>query len=76
MTFEEKKFVRIGTLAERWDCSTDRIYDLLRRQRLRAWHPEREVGRKGLMIEVASILHVEASGYVDLTSTGADSSER
>ncbi len=63
--FEEKKFCQIRTLAQRWDSSTDRIYDLLSKGVLRAFHPEGKVGGKGLLIEVASVLAVEETGMID-----------
>jgi hypothetical protein len=66
MRFEEKKFVQIRTLAERWDSSTDRIYDLLSKEVLRPWHPEGKAGGRGLLIEVASILEVERKGFVKI----------
>lgn len=67
MRFEEKKFCQIRTLAERWDSSTDRIYDLLSKKRLRAWHPDGAIGRKGLLIEVQSVIELEQAGYVELS---------
>lgn len=67
MRFEEKKFVQIRTLAERWDSSTDRIYDLLSKGILKPWHPEAKVGHKGIMIEVQSVLEVEERGYIHLS---------
>jgi hypothetical protein len=66
MRFEEKKFCQIRTLAERWDCSTSRIYDLMSKKVLRPWHPEGQVGRRGVMIDVASVIEVEQRGYVDV----------
>jgi hypothetical protein len=65
MRFEEKKFVQITTLCERWDVSRDRIYDLLSKQKLRAWHPENKTSCRGVLIDVRSILDREASGYID-----------
>lgn len=59
MRFEEKKFCQIRTLAERWDCSTDRIYDCINQGLLRPWHPSGVVGKKGVMIEVQSVLALE-----------------
>lgn len=64
MRFEEKRFCQIRTLADRWDCSTDRIYDCLSKGLLRAWHPEGKVGGRGVMIEVESVLQVEQQGYI------------
>lgn len=66
MQFEQKKFVRIRTLAARWDSSPDRIYDLLSKGVLRAWHPEGQVGQRGLMVEVRSVLEAEKKGFVDV----------
>jgi hypothetical protein len=65
MRFEEKKFVQITTLCERWDISRDRIYDLLSKRVIRAWHPEKKTSCRGVLIDVTSVLQVEASGYVD-----------
>lgn len=62
MRFEEKRFCQIRTLAVRWDCSTDRIYDLISKKVLRPWHPEGKTGKRGVMIEVASVLDVEREG--------------
>ena len=59
MRFEEKKFCQIRTLAERWDCSTDRIYDLLNRKVITPWHPEGSIGQRGLLIRVDSVLKLE-----------------
>lgn len=64
MSFEDKKFCRISTLEQRWDCSKDLIYDLLSKQVLLAWHPEGRVGKKGIRIDVKSILAAEANGYI------------
>jgi len=66
MKFEEKKFVQITTLAERWDCSRDRIYDLLSKKVLRPWHPESKASCRGVLVDVCSILEVEQSGYIDV----------
>lgn len=62
MQFEEKKFCRISTLEERWDCSKDLIYDLVSRKVLTPWHPEGAVGKKGIRITVESVLKAEADG--------------
>lgn len=60
MRFEEKKFCQIRTLAERWDCSTDRIYDLLSKKLIEHWHPENKgIGNRGLLIRVDSVLRLE-----------------
>ncbi len=64
MKFEEKKFCRVTTLAERWDCSTRRIYYLVERNVLSPWHPERQVGKKGMMLDVARVLEVERDGVI------------
>lgn len=61
---EGKRFMRISNLAARWDCSTDRIYDLINKEVLRPWHPEGKAGRRGLLIEVKSILLVEEEGFL------------
>ncbi len=66
MQFEDKRFCQIRTLADRWDVSTDRIYELLTKGVLRPWHPQAKVGAKGLLICVKSVLVVEESGYVEL----------
>lgn len=71
MRFEDKKFCQIRTLAERWDSSTSRIYDLVSKGFLKPWHPEGKAGQRGMMIDVKSVLDVESRGYVDLEeSTG------
>lgn len=59
MRFEERKYCRIRTLAERWDCSPRRIYGLIERGVLRTWHPERTPTGRGMMIEVQSVLEIE-----------------
>lgn len=64
MAFEEKKFCRISTLMERWDCSRTQIYDLISRGRLKRWHPEGQADKKGTRICVSSILQLEETGYV------------
>lgn len=64
MPFEEKKYCRISTLKERWDCSSDLIYDLISKQVLRPWHPEGQVGKKGIRIDVVSVLAAEEKGYI------------
>lgn len=66
MRFEEKKFCQIRTLAERWDSSPSRIYDLMSKGLLRPWHPEGQVGKRGVMIEVESVLEVEKRGFVEI----------
>ena len=65
MKFEDKKFCRISTLAERWDCSTRRIYQLIERGVLRPFHPEGRVGTKGIMVEVKCVLEIESRELVD-----------
>jgi len=64
MKFEEKKFCQITTLAARWDCSNDRIYDLISKRKLRPWHPEGKEGCRGILVEVASVLEVETNGML------------
>lgn len=61
-----KKFLRIQSLAYRWDCGTTRIYDLVSKGVLRPWHPEGKSGCKGLMIDVGSILDAEKNGFLDI----------
>ncbi len=65
MRFEEKKFCKIATLAERWDCSTRTIYRLIEREVLRPFHPEATMGAKGLRITVESVLEAEQSGMLN-----------
>lgn len=64
MRFEEKKFCRISTLAERWDCSPRRIYLLLEKNVLEPFHPDGTPGRKGMMVDVQSVLRVEQRGML------------
>lgn len=64
--FEEKKFCQIRTLAARWDCSCGRIYDLMNKGALKAWHPEGKASGKGILIEVASAIEAEKKGYVTI----------
>ena len=63
LPFELKKFCQVRTLAERWDCSAGRIYDLMSKGVLKAWHPEKKTSGKGVMAEVASALEAERGGY-------------
>lgn len=65
MKFEEKKFCRVSTLAQRWDCSTRTIYRLIEREILQAFHPEAEIGSKGLRISVESAIQAESRGKLD-----------
>lgn len=65
MRFEEKKYCRVSTLAERWDCSSRTIYRLLERNVLQAFHPEGIVGSKGLKIAVESVLQAEQTGKLN-----------
>jgi len=65
MRFEEKKFCRISTLAERWDCSTRRIYQLIEKGVLRPFHPEGRIGIKGIMVEVRAVLEIEGRETID-----------
>lgn len=64
MEFESKKFCRISTLGARWDMSTRRIYDLLSKGVISAWHPEGLIGVRGVMIDVRSVLIAEERGRV------------
>ncbi len=66
MRFEEKKFCRITTLAERWGCSVRHISNLVEKKVLKPFHPEAAAGRKGLRIDVQSVLEVETRGMVDI----------
>jgi len=61
-----KKFIRVSRLANRWDCGTTRIYDLVSKGILRPWHPEGKSGCKGLMIEVKSVVDAEERGFLDV----------
>lgn len=61
-----KRFLRVQSLAHRWDCGTTRIYDLVSKGVLRPWHPEGKSGCKGLMIEVVSIVEAEKNGFLDV----------
>lgn len=65
LAFEEKKFVQIRTLCQRWDCSANYIRRLISIGLLKMWHPEGTLQTKGLKIEVTSILEVEKNGYID-----------
>lgn len=64
MSFEEKKYCRISTLEGRWDCSKDLIYDLISKKVLKPWHPEGQIGKKGIRIDVQSVLEAEQKGYL------------
>ena len=64
MKFEEKRFCRVNTLADRWDCSTRRIYELVEKKVLHCFHPERQVGKKGMMLDVQRVLEVEREGMI------------
>jgi len=66
MKFEDKKFCRIATLAERWDCSPRRIYGLIEKGVLQPFHPEGKVGSKGMTVSVVSVLLVESRGLLDM----------
>ena len=61
-----KRFLQVRNLANRWDCSTRRIYDLVSKGYLRPWHPEGKSGCKGLMIEVKSVVNAEERGFLDV----------
>lgn len=65
MKFEDKKFCKISTLAERWDCSPRTIYRLLEKEVLTAFHPESSVGTKGIRVDVGSILAAEQNGVLN-----------
>jgi len=64
VTFEQRKFCQIRNLAVRWDCSTDRIKDLVSKGILVAWHPEGKTAAKGVMIDVQSVLKAEEKGVL------------
>lgn len=64
--FEDKKFVRISRLMERWDCSEDLIRQLISKGTLVEWHPEGRDAAKGKRIDVASVLRVETRGYLNI----------
>jgi len=68
-----KKFLRVSNLAFRWDCGTTRIYDLASKGLLRLWHPEGKTACKGILVDVQSILDVEATGYLEV---GIDAENR
>ena len=65
MTFEEKKYCQFRTLMHRWDCSANMIRELVSKGKLRLWHPEGKSDRKGIKIDVSSVLIVEQNGYLD-----------
>jgi hypothetical protein len=64
MRFEERRFVQVRTLCERWDCGRDLIYDLVSKQRLQIWHPDKKVGNKGVRVCVQSVLDLEKKGMI------------
>lgn len=63
---KRKRFLRVRNLALRWDCGTQRIYDLCSKGVLRPWHPEGKTGCKGIMIEVDSIRNAEENGFITI----------
>jgi len=65
---KNKRFLRISTLAKRWDMSSDRIYDLLSKGFLKAWHPEGKTGCRGVMVDVKSIADMESKkeNFIDI----------
>ena len=65
MKFEEKRFVKLRTVADRWDYSVDTVYEFLHRGLITAWHPENQIGKQGLRIDVQSVLNLESSGIID-----------
>lgn len=65
MSFEEKKFCQFRTLMHRWDCSANQIRELVSKGRLLLWHPEGYSNRKGIKIDVESVLEVEKNGYLE-----------
>lgn len=65
LPFEEKKFCQLRTLAQRWDCSVERIYDLASKGLLRLWHPEGKTNSKGRRVEIASALRLEERGFLE-----------
>lgn len=68
MSFGEPKYIEISTLRTRWSCSRDVIYDLISEGSLRAWHPRGHIGKKGIKVEVKSVLEVEQNGYLEFGS--------
>lgn len=66
MQFEQKKFVQIRTLADRWDYKTcDPIYALIEEGKIRAWAPSGKAGTRALRIDVESVLAFEKNGYIE-----------
>jgi len=59
-----KKFCRVDTLAARWDCSKDHVYELVSKGVLKTWHPEGLATRKGMLIDVQSVLTCEEEGML------------
>lgn len=64
--FEEKKFCQVRTLAQRWDCSVERILELCSKGVLQLWHPEGKTGAKGRLIAVEGVLRAEQSGWIQI----------
>lgn len=65
--FEEKKFVKIQRLMDRWDCSKDLIYDLVSQGKLQLWHHDGQTGQRGMRIVVDSVLAIEQQGYLQVS---------
>jgi len=59
-----KRFMTVPEVAAYFSFSRAYVYDLVNHGRLKAWHPEQAVGKRGLRITVESVTALESGGHI------------
>lgn len=60
-----KKYMTVPEVAEYFSLSRSYVYDLVQRGKLKAWHPDKVVGSKGLRVAVESVKALEEQGAMN-----------
>lgn len=60
-----KKYMTVPEVAEYFSLSRSYVYELIQLGRLKAWHPDRVVGSRGLRVSVESVREFELNGLLD-----------
>ena len=60
-----KKYMTVPEVAQYFSLSRSYVYELVQLGRLKAWHPDRAVGSRGLRVSVESVKVFEQAGLLD-----------
>lgn len=65
-----KRFMSVPEVANYFSVSRSYIYDLVSRGKLQSWHPDKEIGSRGIRITVESVRELELGGFIDRAEGG------